>query len=553
MSKLKLLLFILFALFFGFYFQESSLAATSYSVNVVKSVEKVTRKDGFDITINIQNNGTTAIKNFEIRAPYYDKIADTTVMSVNPEFNKLLATNEYPAGFNNKSWLINSFEPGQSKTYVIKYSVVESPTIENGLSVKYTLPLTWQGTGSGTIGDEITTRDLQFELFLDAKFENTYSTTLPTFEAFDNEVSKIRLNEKYYFEGSKTTDLKEINKTNISAFPNFKLETQDVLIEWLEPINFSAEGTADIMKNLDEYLNPVWGKITFSAESVPFLAKKVNITFKNTPFISEPKIKINTEIKKLAEAKGSFQKDAKTVAVPLDSLASTSLYPNIETDPSSIETSEATATIKVKLDNPSAAISYTINNKDEKNVFNIDLRTGEFQIKIPDVSKTQEVEIKVKYKNDEEAKKIVPVKFKEAAVVPSKTTVTTPDLKDEGIAINPITMALMIAASALLIIIGGYIYYLYYSKHKKKNKEDKIDFKDLSINDSVLSKSKPQSPELNLNSVKNSDENRSKLSETDLEEKYALDTKEDVLDLRRGSKDMSSDSDKKDSFLSKEN
>lgn len=482
----KYSLFLLFLLMMSIWLKCSSSVYAqntgSYSVTVAIDKSSVNVSDEFQVTINASNTGTT-INNFEIRIPYYRTINDTQMLTENPSFNKILDSGDYPSGFNSRSWIINSFGQGESKTYIVKYKINEDPKISNGLTSNLSLPAEWKDPAGLASGAPITIQNFRADIYINSIYKESFQAPLPKLEALDNPVSQVTLNSGFYFPGSKSTNLKDITATNIKAFSNFKLETQDVLIEWTSPIDFSGAEVAGKLQTLDTNLKVGWGKVEFNADQFPFLAKPAQVTYKNVTFVTEPKIKIDKNTVSLTDAKAQWVPTKSSVTISHVALVSSALVPKIETEKSVIETSENKITIKGTVSDPNANVSYKIDNSDVKDVVGIDLKTGIFEIDLTNVDKIKQVEITSKFKNNESDSKIVLIKYKgdEKGNLEDVKATNTPAKTNTTILFNPITIALILSALAVVSVIGGYIYYLYYRKKKNKKNLDKAQLKDISI------------------------------------------------------------------------
>jgi hypothetical protein len=457
-------------------------AAQSKGYAVAISVDKTSVKAGDDlqITITATNTSGTALSNFEIRVPYNRTINDASYVSENPAFSRYLDTKDYPAGYNSRSWLINTFDPGETRTYTLKYKVSADPKTPNGLVSTVSLPAGWQDPRGLAAGTSLTLQTMRADVYVNNVYSSSFETALPKLAALDNPVSQVKLNDVYFFTGSKTTNLKNITTENLKAFAGFTLETQDVLVEWTVPVDFSAAGVVDKLKAFDTYFKPSWGKLDITAEQIPFLNKPHKVTFKNVNLVMEPKIKTKAAISSLTEGKGTWQQAANAVIVTSETLQSLAVVPNIETEKGVIETDSNRVTIKGKVADPKALVTYNIDNSGVREVVGIDLVTGAFSIDISDADKVKQVEISSKYKNNETDSKIVMVKYKVASeTTAAPTQAATP--RNSSILLNPITLALLLAALAVMSVIGGYIYYLYNRKRKVKKAESAADFKDITL------------------------------------------------------------------------
>ncbi len=449
--------------------------SSDYSVSMSVDKSEVKAADPFKIAISVTNNSDSTIKNLELRIPFYKNILDATNTDVSPSFNKLVDTGDFPAGFNNRSWIINSFDPGETKNYSVSYTVVADPAVPNGLVAGFTLPTTWKDPRGLQGGSQITMKTFRADVYIDGSYKSSFDQSLPKLNALDTPVSIVKLNDKYLFAGSKTTSLKTVTTQNITAFPNFTLETADVLIEWIEPIDFSGTDVVGKLAKLDQSIVPTWGKLTV-AQDMGFLTKKAKVTFKNMVFVSEPRIKVKGQPMSLIDGRATWNKSLSTVTVNLDAFSSTSVMPSLELDQAIIETNSASTSLKGKVSDPATKVTYKIDDKTSVNeVLGIDLQTGAFSITLDNLPSIKQVEVSTKYKNDETTSKVVLVKYNKdgATATPTATAGDEGEKKSEiSLLNNPITLALVAAALAIMAIIGSYIYYLYSRKRRNEKKED---------------------------------------------------------------------------------
>ncbi len=447
----------------------SPTTAPSPTYTISTNVDKPIAKPGDDVTFTItaQNTGTTKINNFEIRIPFIREIGDTTFNGESPSFNKVLDSIDYPAGFNSRSWIINTFDPKESVTYALKYKIAAEPKTPNGLIANVTLPIVWTDPAGLAPNKLHILNYIRADIYLNRIYNKSYQLTLPTLQVLTAPISQVNLNSKYLFAGSKTTNLKSITIDNVKSVPNFILESEEVLIEWLQPIDLSGSSTPSQLSNLDQNLITEWGKITFTESSMPFLANKpVKITFKNINLVFAPKIKNTNEIKELTDLKGNFIPGNALLVLELEKLSTTTIVPEIKLDQAVYETDKENIEVIGKVADPKSSISFKIGDENARTLSVIDINTGSFTIPIEVKDITQQIEVSTKYKNGEETKKIVIVRRLQGNTAPTGTNASG-NSRTISAPINQITLGLIFAASGLLAIIGGIIYYLYRARNKK--------------------------------------------------------------------------------------
>lgn len=444
----------------------SALAAEEsdykYTVDMAFDKEKVSEADTFTLNFTLKNTGTTPIPNVEIRVPFYNTIQNIKSTSEDSTFNKLLNDGEYPSGFNSRSWLVNSLAVGSTRNFSIKYTLADTVPI---LESKFTLPASWSDPGGLESSKALNLNYARSDVYIQGIYESSLKKTLPAIDSIANKVTGIRLNNKYYFSGSKTTDFKNIKDSNIKAFSPFILDTADITIEWSEPIDFSSEGTLDKLKKLDTFLKVEWGKVEFNSKELLFLLKPAKITFKNLNFVNPPKVKVENNILPISDLSASFDVSTKTLNVTHgEKVKTTVVSPDLIFENGVIQTSESNITIKGKTIDPKTPVKYKIDSSPEVTVNEIDLSTGEFEIPITDSQKVTKVTVTTSLKNNESLDKIVLIKYSDKDGEENAAATTSPD--KVSLPWNPITIALMLVAGGILLLIVGFVYFLYFRRKK---------------------------------------------------------------------------------------
>jgi hypothetical protein len=450
---------------------KTKVLAVEPTYQITYSLDKTTVKnaENFRLNINVVNTGSEDITNFEIRVPFYNFIGDTQVVTVNPSFNKLLNSNDFPVGFNSRSWIVNTFGAGETKNFSIEYKVIDDPKIANGLAAVFTYPGTWTDPKGLETNKPLKLGYFRSDIYVNSVYKSSAEYGLPKLGILDNELSTVKLPDRYNFPGSRTTQLKNINSADIKSVSNFVLETQDTLIEWQMPIDFSGSDVAIKMQKLDEYLKVDWGIVDTPEKDLAFLNKPVKVTFKNTNFVNEPKLKLKGLETDLKAAKATWTKGSDKVSISMTSFDDISLYPALSLDKTTIETNEDFVVIKGKTSDPSSNISYKIDNAATKEVLGIDLQTGDFEVRLDGLKDVKQVEFSSKLRNGEVNEKIVLIKSNASSVTPTVPVTIAPRTSSQ--LLNPITLALLLSALAILSITCGFIYYLYHRKKMMKSRE----------------------------------------------------------------------------------
>lgn len=441
-----------------------------YSFNAVIDKQNVDKKDTFLITISVQNTGNAAIRDFEIRSPLLNTLTDASFSNADPAFNKLLSGNEHPVNFNNRSWIINSFDSGNSRVYKLEYKVAEDINNLNGISSTFSFPASWNDPRGLPSGSNLNFNTYRFDVYIEGVYKGSFDAPLPKVQSKDTPITDIILDQKFTFEGSRTFDTKTITTDNISSFSDFKIETTDVLIEWLEPVDLSGTEVVNALSNLKDNITTASGTVKFQSDALSFLNLPIQITFKADGFISEPRIKIGSQIKPLSESGATWSKSSNIVVIKLNVLADISLVPTIETEKAKIETKSENLTITGQTSNPRADVYYKINDSsDSKRISGVDLSNGNFSFNLANLSGVKQVEIYTVLPNGERASKVIQIEYKGNNINPDKES-TEKDNKPDTISLpdNPITIALLIIAISIALVIAGYVYYLYYNRLKKK-------------------------------------------------------------------------------------
>jgi hypothetical protein len=488
-------------------------AANEHTVTITTDKANVKPGDTFTITIAVKNTSTAPIANLEVRVPFLRTIQDANFQLDTPSFNKVLDSVEYPAGFQARSWLLNTLAVNETKSFALKYQVVGDPKTANGLVSNYTLPITWVDPADAPSNQNINVKTFRADVYIQKKYNKSYNVNLAKLDSLDNQVSLVTLNSKYTYPGSKTTNLKTITSANIASFPNFVLESEEVKMEWTTPIDFSAATTASQLSTLDANLQTSSGRVVFNSANLPFLAKgPVKVTFKNMDFLFAPKVKIGSEVKEILDAKGVYTQATKTVVLDLPILQNTSIAPSLQFDAPVIETHEDRINLEGKVGDTKAKLTYKINGGEAKEFFGIDLQTGSFSIPLEVDKADKSVEVIAKSANGEETAKIITVKY---TIDTTPTTVTTEAPSTISLPLNNITLILGLAALGVAIVIGSFIYYLTKNKRNQKLKDDQAKL-NLVVN--RVSSVKPE--EFNSTSIAKDQEEEIDL--TSLKKKYEV-------------------------------
>jgi hypothetical protein len=436
--------------------------------SIEMAIDKGTVKGGesFNVAINVKSTSSAPIENLEIRLPYFNRVQDITNVTENPAFNKKLEGTEFPAGFNSRSWLINTFEPGATKTFNLKYTLVENPSSTTDIISKFTYPATWQDPDGLVSNTELTLNYLRVDAYISNNYRSSHKILLPKSDGADSIFAGVKLNQAFYYPGSKSTNLKEITPANKSSFQNFTLETKDVVIKWTDPIDFSSSTVIDKMKKFDELFKVEWGKVAIDTKELSFLSKSAQVTFKGLEFVNEPRIRVGDKVQNLSEANAKWEQNAKSVNLTIKPLKTVAVTPNIIFEKDEIDTEENKLIIKGRTADPKSKVLYKYDAK-EYETTSIDLKTGEFEIQIDDASKADTVKVSTIFDSNKEVyEKELKINYKtseEQSPVDEGTT------KNNSYLNNPVTNALLLIALAVLLILGGYVYYLIYRKRKSKS------------------------------------------------------------------------------------
>lgn len=476
-----------------------SIAAISqFGVDLAFDKEKVSEDNSVSLNITVKNTGNTDINNLVLRVPLLKTIQDTRSITESPLFNQLLNSGEYPSGFNDRGWIVNTLTPAATKNFSVKITTTDKTINSATLISKFKLPTTWSDPAGLESNKEQALNYFRVDTYLNGTYKQSYQKPFPQIDSNSKKITGLRLNEKYYPKDSKTTDFKNITDSNIKAYSPFILETTDVLIEWKEPIDFSSAGILEKMRKFDEHFKVEWGKVSIKSSELPFLLKSAQVTFKNIDLVNKPKIKIEEDTASLEDAKAIFEQAKKTVTINFaDTLKSVQLSPDLIFDSTVIDTKEKRTIVKGKTSDPAQNISYQLDGEKETNIDYIDLSNGEFEVVIPDASKVKQVKVETALKNGEKIEKTLIVKYagdntasSSGSEVPGRVNAV----------FNPITLALLFTALGILCVIAGYVYYLYF--RKKKNSELLSPELEKLSSDAIMT-----APEINLNQDKVIDKN----------------------------------------------
>ena len=464
----------------SFFIQTNTTKAQSEAYTLTSSIDKETVKPGetFSITFTATNTGTKDITNFEIRVPFARTIAEANYTIEDPSFNKVLDSFEFPAGYNSRSWIINNFKKDEVKTFKITYTVAADAKNTDGLISKVTLPIVWVDPAGLESNRALELKNLRADIYINKSYKSSTQVPLPTLQSIEAPVSSVTLNAKYLFQGSKTTNLKNINKTNFKSIENFTLESQDVLLEWQKPIDLSAANAATLLASLDSNLETSWGKIVYK-DNIPFLSNiPVKITFKNTNFVFDPKVKTSTDVVDLTTLKGANNKSSKTVTLNPDKLSTAILLSDIQSEQAVYNTKQENNDIKIKVSDPKSTVTYALNGV-ENTVSSIDLVTGEFTIPVKISEGSVQITISTKLKNNEVNSKVIVVRFStDATPTPTEEVVSS----SVSMPFNQLTIILLLAALGILSIIVGIVFYILRNRNLQQLKKAGINIKPITIN-----------------------------------------------------------------------
>lgn len=468
--------------------QQQTPTASTINVNIETSTSKVELNGTFKIDISVTNTGDSSITDVELRVPMLNQLRDTEVSSVNPSFNKILESDEYPAGFQDRSWIINNFEAGQSKQYSITYQVSDEPENLTGIVLAARLPATWNDPVGLQSNRDLELKYQRVDLYSSSNYIKSFQAPLPTLEGLETELSLIELSGQFAFEGSQTTNLRQVNKDNISNFPDFTLDTPEVLIKWTSPVDLSGENVPGVLRDLESVLLVSDGKFTIDANRASFLQASVNITFKDINLLNPPKVKVGNDIKDLDAVSGKWDETKETVFLSENIINDTAILPNIIIDEGTLQIDSEEATIEGKVSEPNATLEYRINDGDYTRINNVDVSSGEFSINLQNLKDRDEVQLQMTSRiTEEKITKSILIKSTQPTEVEEEYTQENEedDTFNLSPTENPLILPLLLALVIVLLLIVGYVYYLYHKKksHSKKEKGDtlKREIKDLSM------------------------------------------------------------------------
>lgn len=480
------------------------LITNNYDIQASISTDKVKPNEKFEISIKVTNNSNQVINNFEIRVPFLKKIKNVNFITEKPSFNKILDSLEYPAQFQNRSWLINSFKPSEEKIFSLEYEVQKNITEENPeIATSFILPITWIDPANLESNKEVKLDYFRFDIYINKLYKESINIKLPQYESLTIELSKVKLPDKYVFPGSKTTDLSKLDKTNYTAVENFTLDTHDITIQLIDPIDLSGNEISQILSNLDNFLDLSWGKITLKQE-IQFLKNKpVKITFKNTAFKIPPLFELNKNGIKLSlsDVNGEL-KETETI-IELSQISDIALIPDIQSEKSVYETTESTIQVTFKVSDPQASVTYVLPTGSFP-VDIIDINTGEFTINFKLApNESIKVDIVAKLKNNQTNVKSIVIKnisnTEYQPIVDIPNTISMP--------LNQLSLILIGILIILIIIVILIIFYLIHRRSQKRNKELEIELKNITAKSQLDEKDDPhlfptESVKVNINNNK---------------------------------------------------
>ncbi len=444
-----------------------------YEINATIDKNTTNANEQFTIIYKVKNTGNVIIENFEIRIPFLNNISDVKNSVVNPEFNRRLdPATDFPQGFNPRSWIFN-INPEEEKQFSITYSVSENPTVPNGHLCIYTLPISWIDPAGEPSNQLIQTTNFRADIYINRQYEKSVRVTLPTLESVNSPIASVQLPSQYLFEGSKTTNLRSINKENISKYRNFTLENDQFIIEWLEPVDLSNADIPVKLINLDNLLRYKTYGVDFNIQELNFLAKKVRITLKKHNYLFLPRIKIDNEIKDLQIYNGEMDFLSKFISFEISPMRSFTLVSDIKFENPKKENDQHS--IEIKVSNPKVKLYCSIDDAAFKTGW-VDQEKGNLSIVLPEQDVIK-LEVKIIDENNEE--------FSRVKIIEKMTPTPTPQPINNNtltnrlnLTINPLTILLSISALIIFIIllVIGYVILRKRFSNKKSDNTLKLDF-----------------------------------------------------------------------------
>ena len=443
----------------------------SIDVNVTVDKTIVEPGENFEIKVEVENKGIQQVNNLEIRVPFLRTIKYSSFVGEKPSFNKILDSLEYPAGFHNRSWIINTILPNEKRTFSLIYSVEQTNEEENiEIKSSFKLPVTWVDPADLSSNKNVELDYLRLDVYINRYYYQSISASLPKYDNPNVPISKVKLPEKYLFPDSRTTDLSKINKNNYASVENFTLDTPDVLLEFQKPVDLSEQGTSSILSNLDDYINLSWGEIKLKKE-IKFLKNiPLSITFKNTSFVLGPKLEVKSKDRYLELSELNGLRTSTEVVIKLDNLTDVSLIPEINVEKNIYETEGNNVKITGTVSDPKSTLIYKT-AKGSFTVESIDPFTGEFSFDLKvDEGDAYELELVNKIKNGKTVIKSVIVRSiktyngGENSQVRPGNKISVP--------VNTLSIALVVSAIVALLALGIVSHIMIRSHTKKKNELD---------------------------------------------------------------------------------
>lgn len=455
---------------------EAQAQGNPASITISSSFNKknVQPEDAFELSITVENTSSATFQNVEVRVPFLEKIADVEVEQKTPEFNKILDAGDYPSGFTNRSWLINTLDANAKRTYLVTFTVDENLTMPGGLMNVFDLPSGWEDPVGLSNAEEQKLNYFRSDLYYEGEYLKSVQTDLPKLDGFDEEIAFVKLPEMFTGEDSKTTDLKTITSENIENVENFTLESEEALVEWQTPLDLSGESIPEKLESLNLYFNPQNGRLEINIVELPFLSEPAKVTLKNIDLANEPKLRVDTAVEDLSNLENSkLDKDKGTLSFELPKLVSVIIVPNIIFGDSAVTIETGSITIDGKVSHPRGLLEYKINDAEEyTRVTGIDIVDGTFSLKIDDVEDGDSIELQHSSpETGELIQKIVKVNDDDRSEEPSITEEPEADTTAVAFWDNPLITPLLILLAIVGIITGGYIYYIYYKRKIQKKKQ----------------------------------------------------------------------------------
>jgi len=355
---------------------------------VLFSSTQVEAGKDFTLQILLKNNTSSTFYNVSVYLYQGHNIFNTSVVSVNPQYNANFTDPNLSTIYNPKYWITDRIMPQQISTYQVTYHISESAEDGQLKTIGYT-PITQGKPIQDAIDNPVS------ELLIDILYYSDPTLTPPprTIRTYVDlpsvfqplaDISSKKLPNIFTASGTETTNISQIKKNQADNYTNFTLDTvEGNMIIWVDPLNLNDTALLAKIESIDKYVFITQlGKISVDTTSVPFLNKKAKIVFKHVQFLSPPiLLKDGEEVSDDTQKTGSCEREKKMCSFIVPSFSTYTIRPILQIDIPQTSQNESIS-LTGYVNDLDAKVKYSINNEDYRNIGPIDIENGEFKLEL---------------------------------------------------------------------------------------------------------------------------------------------------------------------------